>query len=100
MVLEEPTLYTFIKPLLLASYGYLVTAGGVFSCGCVCVSFHREHPNGVRVGLHNSNLLLRSCTIRNTETVVGIVVYAGVFIKLLPMQLLPYPIQLIHLRYA
>uniref|UniRef100_A0A3Q4BS14 Phospholipid-transporting ATPase n=1 Tax=Mola mola TaxID=94237 RepID=A0A3Q4BS14_MOLML len=36
-----------------------------------------EHPNGVRVGLHNSNLLLRSCTIRNTETVVGIVVYAG-----------------------
>lgn len=36
-----------------------------------------EHPNGVRVGLQNSNLLLRSCTIRNTETVVGIVVYAG-----------------------
>ncbi|XP_068999614.1 phospholipid-transporting ATPase VD isoform X1 [Embiotoca jacksoni] len=36
-----------------------------------------EHPGGVRVGLHNSNLLLRSCTIRNTETVVGIVVYAG-----------------------
>ncbi|XP_041668855.1 probable phospholipid-transporting ATPase VD isoform X2 [Cheilinus undulatus] len=38
---------------------------------------YMEHPNGVRVGLHNSNLLLRSCTIRNTETVVGIVVYAG-----------------------
>uniref|UniRef100_A0A7N8X5U5 Phospholipid-transporting ATPase n=1 Tax=Mastacembelus armatus TaxID=205130 RepID=A0A7N8X5U5_9TELE len=36
-----------------------------------------EHSSGVRVGLHNSNLLLRSCTIRNTETVVGIVVYAG-----------------------
>ncbi|XP_076604727.1 phospholipid-transporting ATPase VD [Chaetodon auriga] len=36
-----------------------------------------EHPNGARVGLHNNNLLLRSCTIRNTETVVGIVVYAG-----------------------
>ncbi|XP_041810347.1 probable phospholipid-transporting ATPase VD [Chelmon rostratus] len=36
-----------------------------------------EHPSGLRVGLHNSNLLLRSCTIRNTETVVGIVVYAG-----------------------
>uniref|UniRef100_A0A8C7TCF3 Phospholipid-transporting ATPase n=1 Tax=Oncorhynchus mykiss TaxID=8022 RepID=A0A8C7TCF3_ONCMY len=30
-----------------------------------------------RVGLHNNNLLLRSCTIRNTETVIGIVVYAG-----------------------
>ena len=43
----------------------------------ICMLFHREHPNGVRVGLHNSNLLLRSCTIRNTETVVGIVVYAG-----------------------
>uniref|UniRef100_A0A8C4HAV4 Phospholipid-transporting ATPase n=1 Tax=Dicentrarchus labrax TaxID=13489 RepID=A0A8C4HAV4_DICLA len=38
---------------------------------------YMEHPNGVRVGLHNNNLLLRSCTIRNTETVVGIVVYAG-----------------------
>ncbi|XP_037550714.1 probable phospholipid-transporting ATPase VD [Nematolebias whitei] len=36
-----------------------------------------EHSSGVRVGLHSSNLLLRSCTIRNTETVVGIVVYAG-----------------------
>ncbi len=46
-------------------------------CACVCVLFNSEHPNGVRVGLHNSNLLLRSCTIRNTETVVGIVVYAG-----------------------
>uniref|UniRef100_UPI0037E7B370 phospholipid-transporting ATPase VD n=1 Tax=Semicossyphus pulcher TaxID=241346 RepID=UPI0037E7B370 len=38
---------------------------------------YMEHPGGARVGLHNSNLLLRSCTIRNTETVVGIVVYAG-----------------------
>nr|XP_019940232.1 PREDICTED: probable phospholipid-transporting ATPase VD [Paralichthys olivaceus] len=38
---------------------------------------YMEHSSGVRVGLHNSNLLLRSCTIRNTETVVGIVVYAG-----------------------
>ncbi|XP_018517728.1 LOW QUALITY PROTEIN: probable phospholipid-transporting ATPase VD [Lates calcarifer] len=38
---------------------------------------YMEHSTGVRVGLHNNNLLLRSCTIRNTETVVGIVVYAG-----------------------
>ncbi|KAM3594317.1 uncharacterized protein V6R79_005735 [Siganus canaliculatus] len=38
---------------------------------------YMEHPTGVRVGLHNNNLLLRSCTIRNTETIVGIVVYAG-----------------------
>ncbi|XP_014066508.2 phospholipid-transporting ATPase VD isoform X3 [Salmo salar] len=36
-----------------------------------------EYPNKARVGLHNNNLLLRSCTIRNTETVIGIVVYAG-----------------------
>uniref|UniRef100_A0A3B4FS55 Phospholipid-transporting ATPase n=1 Tax=Pundamilia nyererei TaxID=303518 RepID=A0A3B4FS55_9CICH len=38
---------------------------------------YMEHSNGVRVGLNSGNLLLRSCTIRNTETVVGIVVYAG-----------------------
>ncbi|KAL0969642.1 hypothetical protein UPYG_G00230200 [Umbra pygmaea] len=38
---------------------------------------YMEHPNKKRVGLHNNNLLLRSCTIRNTETVIGIVVYAG-----------------------
>ncbi|TRY82205.1 hypothetical protein DNTS_003391 [Danionella cerebrum] len=36
-----------------------------------------EHSGKVRVGLHSENLLLRSCTVRNTETVVGIVVYAG-----------------------
>uniref|UniRef100_A0A8C7FPC6 Phospholipid-transporting ATPase n=1 Tax=Oncorhynchus kisutch TaxID=8019 RepID=A0A8C7FPC6_ONCKI len=36
-----------------------------------------EYPSKARVGLHNNNLLLRSCTIRNTETVIGIVVYAG-----------------------
>lgn len=38
---------------------------------------YMEHSSGIRVGLHNNNLLLRSCTIRNTESVVGIVVYAG-----------------------
>ncbi|XP_019521312.1 PREDICTED: probable phospholipid-transporting ATPase VD isoform X2 [Hipposideros armiger] len=36
-----------------------------------------EHPNKERVGLSKENLLLRGCTIRNTEAVVGIVVYAG-----------------------
>ncbi|XP_039527793.1 probable phospholipid-transporting ATPase VD isoform X3 [Pimephales promelas] len=36
-----------------------------------------EHPGKGRVGLHSENLLLRSCTVRNTETVIGIVVYAG-----------------------
>ncbi|XP_021510324.2 phospholipid-transporting ATPase VD isoform X1 [Meriones unguiculatus] len=36
-----------------------------------------EHSNKERVGLSKDNLLLRGCTIRNTEAVVGIVVYAG-----------------------
>ncbi|KAK0148265.1 putative phospholipid-transporting ATPase VD [Merluccius polli] len=38
---------------------------------------YMEHSNKVRVGLHNNNLLLRSCTVRNTDTIVGIVIYAG-----------------------
>ncbi|KAL4641868.1 putative phospholipid-transporting ATPase VD [Arapaima gigas] len=42
-----------------------------------CFRGFLEHPNRTRVGLHNENLLLRSCTIRNTDSVVGIVVYAG-----------------------
>ncbi|XP_062963890.1 phospholipid-transporting ATPase VD isoform X2 [Cynocephalus volans] len=36
-----------------------------------------EHSSKERVGLSKENLLLRGCTIRNTEAVVGIVVYAG-----------------------
>ncbi|XP_032488547.1 probable phospholipid-transporting ATPase VD isoform X1 [Phocoena sinus] len=36
-----------------------------------------EHSNRERVGLSKENLLLRGCTIRNTEAVMGIVVYAG-----------------------
>lgn len=36
-----------------------------------------EHSNKERMGLSKENLLLRGCTIRNTEAVVGIVVYAG-----------------------
>ncbi|KAM8939510.1 phospholipid-transporting ATPase VD [Pelodytes ibericus] len=36
-----------------------------------------EHPNKERIGLGKQNLLLRGCVVRNTETVVGIVVYAG-----------------------
>ncbi|CAL8271100.1 unnamed protein product [Merluccius merluccius] len=38
---------------------------------------YMEHSNKVRVGLHNNNLLLRSCTVRNTDTIIGIVIYAG-----------------------
>lgn len=39
--------------------------------------FFSEHSNKDRVGLSKENLLLRGCTVRNTEAVVGIVVYAG-----------------------
>nr|XP_021508126.1 probable phospholipid-transporting ATPase VA [Meriones unguiculatus] len=35
------------------------------------------HSNGEKAGLHKENLLLRGCTIRNTEAVAGIVIYAG-----------------------
>ncbi|KAG8142419.1 hypothetical protein E2320_006332 [Naja naja] len=36
-----------------------------------------ENVDGVRVGLNKDNLLMRGCIVRNTEAVVGIVVYAG-----------------------
>ncbi|CAH2300130.1 probable phospholipid-transporting ATPase VD [Pelobates cultripes] len=36
-----------------------------------------EHPNKEKIGLSKENLLLRGCVVQNTETVVGIVVYAG-----------------------
>eukprot|EP00079_Xenopus_tropicalis_P008511 XP_002931688.1 PREDICTED: probable phospholipid-transporting ATPase VA isoform X1 [Xenopus tropicalis] len=35
------------------------------------------HKNGKKSGLFKENLLLRGCTIRNTEVVSGIVIYAG-----------------------
>ncbi|CAG05674.1 unnamed protein product, partial [Tetraodon nigroviridis] len=35
------------------------------------------HRNGRRDALYKENLLLRGCTVRNTEEAVGIVIYAG-----------------------
>ncbi|XP_069833684.1 phospholipid-transporting ATPase VD isoform X2 [Dendropsophus ebraccatus] len=35
------------------------------------------HPDREKIGLSKQNLLLRGCVVRNTEAVVGIVVYAG-----------------------
>ncbi|KAI7808222.1 putative phospholipid-transporting ATPase VA [Triplophysa rosa] len=35
------------------------------------------HCSGRRDGLYKDNLLLRGCTIRNTEEAVGIIIYAG-----------------------
>ncbi|KAB0388352.1 hypothetical protein FD755_003308 [Muntiacus reevesi] len=37
----------------------------------------REHPDQTRTGFGSESLLLRGCTIRNTEVVVGIVIYTG-----------------------
>lgn len=37
----------------------------------------REHPDQTRTGFGSESLLLRGCTIRNTELAVGIVIYAG-----------------------
>ncbi|XP_049888099.1 phospholipid-transporting ATPase VA [Pectinophora gossypiella] len=36
-----------------------------------------SHPNGERVPINTEHLLLRDCTIKNTDFVEGIVVYAG-----------------------
>ncbi|XP_055989084.1 phospholipid-transporting ATPase VB [Sorex fumeus] len=36
-----------------------------------------EHPDQTRTGFGSESLLLRGCTVRNTQTAVGIVVYAG-----------------------
>ncbi|XP_051895793.1 phospholipid-transporting ATPase VD-like [Pristis pectinata] len=38
---------------------------------------YMEHLNKEQVALSKENLLLRGCTVRNTEAVAGIVVYAG-----------------------
>lgn len=57
--------FCFFPPLLLSKNESL------------CCLSYREHPNKEHVGLSKENLLLRGCTIRNTEAVVGIVVYAG-----------------------
>ncbi|CAH6786500.1 Atp10b [Phodopus roborovskii] len=37
----------------------------------------REHPDQTRTGFGSESLLLRGCTIRNTEVAAGIVIYAG-----------------------
>ncbi|KFV70550.1 putative phospholipid-transporting ATPase VB [Dryobates pubescens] len=38
---------------------------------------YMEQPNHERIGFNIESLLLRGCTIRNTEAAVGIVIYAG-----------------------
>ncbi|XP_030068472.1 phospholipid-transporting ATPase VB isoform X2 [Microcaecilia unicolor] len=38
---------------------------------------YMEQSNEERIGFSNDSLLLRGCTIRNTEEAIGIVVYAG-----------------------
>lgn len=38
---------------------------------------YMEHPDETRTGFGSESLLLRGCTIRNTEVAAGIVIYAG-----------------------
>ncbi|OXB57983.1 hypothetical protein ASZ78_000860, partial [Callipepla squamata] len=38
---------------------------------------YMEQPNHERIGFNIESLLLRGCTIRNTEVAIGIVIYAG-----------------------
>ncbi|GAB0196073.1 phospholipid-transporting ATPase VB [Grus japonensis] len=38
---------------------------------------YMEQPNHERIGFNIESLLLRGCTIRNTEAAIGIVIYAG-----------------------
>ena len=40
------------------------------------------YPDGKRVPVNRSNLLLRGCVLRNTEAVIGIVAYAGLSVCL------------------
>lgn len=50
----------------------------------------REHPDQTRTGFGSESLLLRGCTIRNTEVAIGIVIYAGHWLMLcLPHNLRP-----------
>ncbi|KAM5171285.1 phospholipid-transporting ATPase VB [Mantella aurantiaca] len=38
---------------------------------------YMDQPNGQKTGFGTESLLLRGCTVRNTEEAIGIVVYAG-----------------------
>ncbi|XP_037655211.1 LOW QUALITY PROTEIN: probable phospholipid-transporting ATPase VB [Choloepus didactylus] len=38
---------------------------------------YMEHPDQTRTGFGSESLLLRGCTIRNTEVAIGIVIYTG-----------------------
>lgn len=42
-----------------------------------CLSRCREKPDKEKVGAGIESLLLRGCTVRNTEHAVGFVVYTG-----------------------
>uniref|UniRef100_A0A667YKY6 Phospholipid-transporting ATPase n=1 Tax=Myripristis murdjan TaxID=586833 RepID=A0A667YKY6_9TELE len=45
--------------------------------GSLTFSCCREKPDNVKVGIGIESLLLRGCTVRNTDHTVGFVVYAG-----------------------
>lgn len=52
---------------------------GLSNCYSLSLLIPREHPDQTRTGFGNESLLLRGCTIRNTEVAIGIVIYAGLY---------------------
>ncbi|XP_072256808.1 phospholipid-transporting ATPase VB isoform X2 [Pyxicephalus adspersus] len=57
-----------------------------FKCTIVCekpnnnlskFKGYMDQPNGQKTGFGTESLLLRGCTVRNTEEAIGVVVYAG-----------------------
>lgn len=46
------------------------------NCPLSCL-IPREHADQTRTGFGSESLLLRGCTVRNTEVAAGIVIYAG-----------------------
>lgn len=55
-------------------------------CACVCRLYVFEgavvKADGTRDALDVANLLLRGCTLRNTDWVIGLVLFAGLDTKI------------------
>ena len=72
---------TCMSPCVVHCVMYCVTYCIMYS-NSVMIMFetvvHRVYPDGKRIPVNRNNLLLRGCVLRNTESAIGIVVYAGV----------------------
>lgn len=60
-----------------SAQGKPVSVDGKYNVIFYLVPPDRLHRSGSRDALYKDNLLLRGCTVRNTEEAVGIVIYAG-----------------------